>query len=282
MSVVAGSAPRVQLSDFLKACRGRLSPSSVGLPTGARRRTAGLRREDVAALAGVSSTWYTWLEQGRDVRVSDNVLESLSRTLRLSDEERDHLFSLAQHRPAAIQPLQAAELSASVRRTLDALNLPALVMTLRWDVVYWNRAMALAIRDYGEIAPAGRNLLKMLLMNPQWRTGPEDYDAMARRILAKFRVDYGLAGADPAFDALIEELNETSPAFRRHWRASEISGRSEGVHVERHPTEGEITFGHSSYVVEGAPTLRAVIYAPCDELSAEKLSRIVGTASVAH
>jgi transcriptional regulator with XRE-family HTH domain len=281
MSVVAGSAQRVQLSDFLKACRGRLSPSAMGLPVGARRRTAGLRREDVAALAGVSSTWYTWLEQGRDVRVSDNVLESLSRTLRLTDEERDHLFSLAQHRPAAIQPQHAVDLSASVRRTLDALNLPALVMTLRWDVIYWNRAMALAIRDYARIAPEERNLLKILLMNPDWRTDAEDYDAMARRILAKLRVDYGLAGADPAFDALIEELNEICPAFRRYWRAGEISGRSEGVHVERHPTEGEITFGHSSYVVEGAPALRTVIYAPYDAASAEKLSRIVGTASAA-
>ncbi len=278
----AAAAPqRVQLSDFLKACRGRLSPAAVGLPTGARRRTAGLRREDVAALAGVSSTWYTWLEQGRDVRVSDNVLESLSRTLRLTDEERDHLFSLAQHRPAALQRLQPARLSDPVRRTLDALNLPALVMTLRWDVVYWNRAMALAIRDYAQIDPSDRNLLKMLLMNPQWRTDADDYDAMARRILAKLRVDYGLASADPAFDALIEELNETCPTFRRYWRASEIrAGRSEGVHVERHPEAGEITFGHSSYVVEGAPTLRTVIYAPYDAASAEKLSRIVGTAPV--
>jgi transcriptional regulator with XRE-family HTH domain len=276
---LAGAAHREQLSDFLKACRGRLTPAAVGLPTGSRRRTLGLRREDVAALAGVSSTWYTWLEQGRDVRVSDQVLENLSRTLRLSDEERDHLFSLAQHRPAAIQPLHQAELPPSVRHTLDALNLPALVMTLRWDVIYWNRPMTAAIRDYAAIAPEQRNLVKILLMDPERRAGAADYDAMARRILAKLRVDYGLANDDPAFDAMIEELNETCPAFRQYWRAPEITGRSEGVHVERLPQGDEITFAHSSYVVEGAPTLRTVIYAPYDLASAEKLSRIVGAAT---
>src|SRR5215472_17480038 len=132
------AAQRIQLSEFLKSCRARLQPTAVGLPQASRRRTPGLRREDVAALAGLSATWYTWLEQGRDVRASDRILESLSRTLRLSGEERDYLFSLAQSRPAPLQPAQDQDVPETVKRTLDALNVPAEVITPRWDVIYWN------------------------------------------------------------------------------------------------------------------------------------------------
>ncbi len=270
----ASTMQRVQLSDFLKSCRARLSPAAVGLPPAGRRRTPGLRREDVAALAGLSATWYTWLEQGRDVRASDRVLESLSRTLRLSGEERDYLFSLAQHRPAPIRPMQGGEISPAVRRTLDALNLPAIVMTPRWDVIYWNRMMTAAIRDYGAMRPEDRNLIKILLMSPERRAVPDDYEAMSRRILSKLRVDYGQAGTDPTFDTLIEEMNEICPMFRQLWRSPEITGHSEGVHTEQHRAMGPITFAHSSYVVEGQPALRVVIYAPYDAQSAAKLARI--------
>jgi transcriptional regulator with XRE-family HTH domain len=266
------AAHRVQLADFLKSRRARISPGSVGLPQQERRRTQGLRREDVAALTGVSVTWYTWLEQGRDVRPSDRVLEGLSRTLRLSSEERDYLFSLAQHRPAPIKTEPEATIGEAVQRTLDALNLPALVMNLRWDVVYWNWMMAAAIRDYGVLPPQQRNLIKLLLLNPERRTGTRDYRTMAGRILSKLKVDYGQAGADPAFDALIEEMESLCPIFRELWRSPEIAGHSEGVHVERHPTLGDITFAHSSYVVEGAPSQRVVIYAPADPASAAKLA----------
>lgn len=272
---------RVQLSDFLKSCRARLSPSAVGLPPAGRRRTPGLRREDVAALAGLSATWYTWLEQGRDVRASDRVLESLSRTLRMSTEERDYLFSLAQHRSAPIQPAREVEISPAVRRTLDALTLPALVMTPRWDVIYWNRMMTAAIRDYGAMPVGERNLLKILMMSPERRAHADDYEAMARRILSKLRVDYGQAGVDPAFDALIDEMNEICPMFHDLWRRPEITGHSEGVHTERHPTLGDITFAHSSYVVEGAPALRVVIYAPYSPESAGKVTKLALALGVA-
>ncbi len=272
---------RVQLSEFLKNCRARLSPTSVGLPPAGRRRTPGLRREDVAALAGLSATWYTWLEQGRDVRASDRVLESLSRTLRLTTEERDYLFSLAQHRSAPIQPARDVEITPAVKRTLDALNLPSLVMTPRWEVIYWNRMMTAAIRDYGALPPHERNLMKLLLMSPGRRTHADDYEAMARRILSKLRVDYGQAGVDPVFDALIEEMNEICPMFRQLWRSPEITGHSEGVHPERHPVLGDIVFAHSSYVIEGAPTLRVVIYAPYDPESTAKVDQLAREARAA-
>jgi transcriptional regulator with XRE-family HTH domain len=265
---------RAQLSEFLKSCRARLSPSTVGLPSAGRRRTPGLRREDVAALAGLSATWYTWLEQGRDVRASDRVLESLSRTLRLATEERDYLFSLAQSRPAPLQAARIDEVPDAVKRTLNALNVPAEVITPRWDVIYWNSMVTRCFRDYGALAPERRNLIRILMTSPEYQEDPAEYEAMARRITAKLRVDYSQAGSDPGFDALIEEMTEISPMFRDLWRSPEICSRSEGVHLLKHPQLGGITFEHTSYVVEGSPTLRVVIFAPHDPESATKVAKI--------
>ena len=271
---VTSATQRAQLSEFLKSCRARLSPQVVGLPPGGRRRTPGLRREDVAALAGLSATWYTWLEQGRDVRASDRVLESLSRTLRLSAEERDYLFSLAQNRPAPLQLARVEEVPESVKRTLDALNMPAEVITPRWDVIYWNDMVRRCFRDYAKMAPEERNLIRILMTSPEYQEEPDAFEAMARRITAKLRVDYSQAAGDPSFDALIEEMSEASPMFRELWRSPEIRTRSEGVHLLRHPQLGGITFEHTSYVVEGVPSLRVVIFAPHDAESARKITQI--------
>ena len=271
---MTSATQRAQLSEFLKSCRGRLSPQVVGLPPGGRRRTPGLRREDVAALAGLSATWYTWLEQGREVRASDRVLESLSRTLRLSPEERDYLFSLAQNRPAPLQGARVEPLPDSVRRTLDALNVPAEVITARWDVIYWNDMVRRCFRDYGALQPDRRNLIRILMTSPEYQADPEEFASMARRITAKLRVDYSQAAGDPSFDALIEEMSEASPMFRELWRSPEIRTRSEGVHLLRHPQLGGITFEHTSYVVEGVPSLRVVIFAPHDAESARKIAQI--------
>jgi transcriptional regulator with XRE-family HTH domain len=276
------AAQRAQLSEFLKSCRARLQPAQVGLPQATRRRTPGLRREDVAALAGLSATWYTWLEQGRDVRASDRILESLSRTLRLSAEERDYLFALAQSRPAPLQPAQAQEVPETVKRTLDALNVPAEVITPRWDVIYWNPMVKRCFRDYDALPPARRNLIRILITSPEYQEDPVEYEAMMRRITAKLRVDYSQAAGDPAFDSLIEEMNEVSPLFRDLWRSPEIRSRSEGVHLLKHPQLGGITFEHTSYVVEGAPSLRVVIFAPHDAESAAKIAQLAGTPGAAQ
>ncbi len=280
-TTLGGEARRAQLSEFLKGCRARLQPSMVGLPSGGRRRTPGLRREDVAALAGLSATWYTWLEQGRDVRASDRILESLCRTLRLSNEERDYLFSLAQSRPAPLELTRIEEVSPAVMRTLEALHVPALVITPRWDVVYWNRMVTKTFRDYAALPPERRNLIRILLTSPEYQIDPVEYEAMARRVLAKLRVDYSQSAGDPAFEDLIEELGEICPPFREFWRSPEITSRSEGIHLLRHPQLGGITFEHTSYVVEGAPTLRVVVFAPHDTASAAKVERLAREAGVA-
>ena len=271
---MSNTTQRIQMSEFLKSCRARLAPAAVGLPSAGRRRTPGLRREDVAALAGLSATWYTWLEQGRDVRASDRVLESLSRTLRLSSEERDYLFSLAQNRPAPLQTAKVDDVPETIKRTLDALNVPAEVITPRWDVIYWNAMVTRCFRDYGALPPERRNLIRILMTSPEYQQDPVEYEAMARRITAKLRVDYSQSPGDAAFDALIDEMSEVSPMFRELWRSPEITGHSEGVHAESHPSLGEITFAHSSYVVEGAPSLRVVIYAPYGAESTAKLARL--------
>jgi transcriptional regulator with XRE-family HTH domain len=275
-NVNKGSVPqtqRRQLIDFLKGCRARLTPAQVGLPDTTRRRTPGLRREDVAALAGVSVTWYTWLEQGRDIQVSADVLERIATTLRMSVDEREYLFALVQHRPAPPVPTRTADISPTMRRILDALGAPALIMTARWDVIAWNELMGKVFRDYGQIPPERRNLIRILLVDDVgYQRDAEAYEAMARRILAKFRVDYSQTPDDPAFEQLIAELNEECPIFRRLWGRAEVLGRSEAV--ANHPALGGLTFEHSSFVPEGNSNLRLLIFVPYDDATIAKVRTI--------
>ncbi len=261
---------RRQLIDFLKGCRARLTPGDVGLPDTSRRRTPGLRREDIAALAGVSVTWYTWLEQGRDIQVSADVLERICATLRMSPDEREYLFALAQHRPAPPAANHVEEVSPSLAHMLQALAVPALVMTSRWDVIAWNELTTL-FRDYAKLRPEQRNLLRILLVEDDtYQRYSAQYEAMVRRVLARFRVDYSQTPDNPAFEELIAELTARSSIFQRLWNSSEVMSRSEGV--GHYPHLGGLSFEHSSYVPEGSPTLRLVIYVPYDAQSAEKVA----------
>ena len=261
---------RRQLIDFLKSCRARLSPADVGLPDTSRRRTPGLRREDIAALASVSVTWYTWLEQGRDIHVSADVLERVCATLRMTPDEREYLFALVHRRPAPPVATRVEELSPSLARMLKAIEVPALVMTSRWDVIAWNERTKI-FRDYDELRPEKRNLLRILLIEDEtYQRDPQQYEAMARRVLSKFRVDYSQTPEHPAFEELIAELTARSPIFQRLWNSAEVMGRSEGV--AHYPHLGGVSFEHSSYIPEGSPTLRLVIYVPYDEQSAVKVA----------
>lgn len=268
-------ARKEQLSEFLRSCRGRLTPSVVGLPDRVRRRTPGLRREDVAALAGVSVTWYTWLEQGRDIQVSADVLERICETLRLTGTEREYLFALVQNRPPPLRAQGDVDVSPAVLRMIGSLSMPAIVMTARWDVVAWNRMAVAVFRDYETIPIERRNLLRILLIDDEiYRQDMQLYDAMARRVLAKFRVDYSLFSGDREFESLIDELEGESEAFRQLWNSPEVSAYSEGV-VE-YPQHGGLNLEHTSYVPEGSAGLRLVIYAPHDELTASRLAEIRG------
>jgi transcriptional regulator with XRE-family HTH domain len=266
---------RAQLSEFLKSCRARRDPGSVGLVPAARRRSKGLRREDVAALAGLSATWYTWLEQGRNVHPSEQILERLSGALGLSAAERDYLFMLAQRRPPPLVPTQGEPLRPAVQRMLDAINVPALVHTRRWDVVAWNSVCSRCFPDFGARPPGERNLLRILLTEADFQRDPTELEEIARRILPTVRLDYTQAGEDPAFDALIEELSAVSPVFDRLWRSPEISHFREGVYTSTYPGIGPIGFEHTAYAVASSPNLRLLMFSPADPDSAAKFSRLM-------
>ena len=262
---------RAALSQFLKSCRARVSPVEAGLPEPQRRRTPGLRREDVASLSGVSVTWYTWLEQGRDVRVSTPVLERIASTLKLSADEREYLFELAHDRPPPLAHGEIDEITDSMQRMLDGLRVPAYITTMRWDVVAWNPMCTAVLRDYGALAPAERNLLKILFAGNR---DPEDYRAMAQRLVAKLRVDYSQFPGDAGLEALVKELSEAYPIFRELWQEPQVLGRSEGVSVVEHPEHGTIHLEHTSYMPEGRATLRLVVFAPLDRISAQKVEKV--------
>ena len=268
----APTTQRRQLIDFLKGCRARLTPTQVGLPDTNRRRTPGLRREDVAALAGVSVTWYTWLEQGRDIQVSADVLERISTTLRMSADEREYLFALVQHRPAPPTPARTETVSPSIKRMLDALAVPAIVLTARWDVIAWNQIALKVIRDYSALPLGQRNLLRILLVEDDaYRRNAELYESTARRLLAKFRVDYSQAPGDPAFEELIADLAVSCPIFTRLWGLAEVVGTHEAIVT--HPRG--LMFEHSSYVPEGSPKQRLIIFTPCNESSVAKVREAI-------
>lgn len=267
-------AHREELSRFLKAARSRLSPGDVGLPAGERRRTKGLRREEVAALAGMSVTWYTWFEQGRDVQLSVPMLERLGRTLRLDTNEREFLFALAQHRPPPLETQIDEEIRPATQHMMDSLSIPALVIVEDWTVIGWNQLIARAFRDYGPLPRAERNLFKILLLDERYRTDADHFREMARRLVARFKWDYSRTSKPEIFDEIIAEMMEGSTLFREYWQESEILPYFEHVNIAMMPEVGDITFWHSSYAVEGAPGQRLILFAPRDPASAARLARL--------
>jgi hypothetical protein len=201
--------------------------------------------------------------------VSADVLERISTTLRMSADEREYLFALVQHRPAPPTPARTETVSPSIKRMLDAVAVPAIVLTARWDVIAWNPLALKVIRDYSALPPERRNLLRILLVEDEaYRQNPELYESTARRLLAKFRVDYSQAPGDPAFEELIADLSASCPIFDRLWGLAEVVGTHEAIVT--HPRAG-LTFEHSSYVPEGSPKQRLIIFTPCNDASVAKV-----------
>jgi transcriptional regulator with XRE-family HTH domain len=256
------SAVDNQGSEFLRLCRARIKPSDVGLSQAPRTRTGGLRREDVAAVSGVSASWYTWLEQGRDMRVSDEVLERLCQTLKLSEDERIYLFSLVQQRLPRVRGNERSEAPPDIVRMINVLTTPAIVMNLRWDVLAWNRVNSMIFRDYGEIPASERNLLEILFTRSVRHMSSSQLENTARRVIARLRFDYSKCADDPRFEALVRRLNTHSPLFNRIWRIPEFTLRAFGVHRFTHSRFGELAFEHTSCVPDGHPHIRVVICTP--------------------
>ncbi|CAI0722845.1 Uncharacterised protein [Serratia entomophila] len=251
---------RQELADFLRQKRERLSPQAVGLPSGSRRRTPGLRREEVAALAGVGLTWYTWLEQGREINASVEFLENLARVLKLDATGRYHLFLLAHQRPPVSVGHQWCQVSPLVRRLLDDLPLrPAYVMNLSWDIIAWNPA-AERLFAIGERPAEQRNMLWMLFADPQLNQRLVEWQVQAPQVLASFRRDYARAPEDEVMLRRVQALEQVSPQFRQLWRQHDIHGRCQGQRTFEVADVGQVTFEHGSFIVDEENHLRLVMY----------------------
>src|SRR6266545_1817139 len=200
------SLRRKELAAFLRSRRERVTPEQVGLPTYGRRRTPGLRREEVAQLAGIGITWYTWLEQGRDIQVSVNVLERIAHALRLDGAERAHLFMLAHNRPPPVAALQRAHVTPAHQRLLESLAGPAYLATPRWDVVAWNTALSAVFGDLTAIPVERRNMLWLVFASADHRATIPDWENDARAMVARFRIEFGRRRDDSSFLTLIDEL----------------------------------------------------------------------------
>ena len=265
---------REELTRFLKAARARISPTEVGLPPCARRRAEGLRREEVASLTGMSVSWYTWFEQGRDVQLSAHMLERLSKTLRLNPDEREFLFALAQGRPPPLAGSREDEVSPEVQRLLEYLNVPAMLMLEDWTVIGWNRLTARVLRDWGGVPVSERNLFKILLLDKRYQENEQLFRKEARRCIARFKWDFSRAVDTTTFEAIIAELEEKSDVFREYWPESAVRSCYDSVNAEYHQDIGWIAFQRTSFTLEQVPTQRLVLFAPFDVDSQEKLEAV--------
>jgi transcriptional regulator with XRE-family HTH domain len=265
-----------RLGAYLRDRRGRLDPATFGFTSG-RRRTPGLRREEVAQRANISATWYTWLEQGRGGAPSADVLDRIARALMLTDVEREHLFLLGLGRPPERRYRRDEGVTPRLQRVLDALEpAPALLRTATWDVIAWNRAATVLLIDFGAVAPEGRNMLRLMFLDSPIRQAQYDWESVARYVVSAFRVEAARAGAAEEVSPLVEELAALSPEFKQMWEAGDLlSAHGEMVKHLRHPVLGEIAFEHSAFAVDGRPDLSLLVYNPATPQDARKISAMM-------
>ncbi|HSU90105.1 MAG TPA: helix-turn-helix transcriptional regulator [Sporolactobacillaceae bacterium] len=268
---------RQELSDFLRNRRGRVTPSDVGLPATNRRRTPGLRREEVAQLAGMSATWYTWLEQKRPIGVSSSVLDNLARVLLLNPAERLQLFQLALRQPVLNSTSKPETVSPLIRRIIDQMDpIPAIVIGRRWDVLAWNRGARAFFLDFEQVPTNERNMLWLLFTNPALRSLVVDWRERAQDTLARFRADYGRHAGDAHFVQLVERLMSVSPEFAQWWPRFDIQPMSEGRREYDHPLGGRMIVEHATFLVGDNPELGLLVMnAAAASNSIAKMEKIV-------
>ena len=264
-------ATETLLGTYLKDRRAKLDPAAFGFAP-RRRRTPGLRREEVAQRANISPTWYTWLEQGRGGAPSAHVLDRIARALMLTDVEREHLFLLGLGRPPEVHYRKDEVVTPRLQRVLDALEpSPALIRTATWDVVAWNRAATVLLTDYASLPPKQRNVLRFIFLDPVVRAAQYDWESVARHVVSAFRVDAARAGAAAEVQPLVDELSRLSPEFKALWRDNDIRSHGEAVKHIRHPRLGPIAFEYSAFAVDGRPDLNMVVYNPATPADEEKI-----------
>jgi transcriptional regulator with XRE-family HTH domain len=264
-----------RLGTYLKDRRTRLDPAALGF-SAARRRTSGLRREEVAQRSNISPTWYTWLEQGRGGAPSAEVLNRIASALMLTDIEREHLFLLGLGRPPEARYKASEGVTPRLQRVLDALEVsPALVKTATWDIVAWNRAAAVVLTDYGKLPEGERNILRLIFGNPRIRDKQYDWDSVARFVVGAFRVDAARAGAISEVRQLVDELCRISPEFEALWQDNDVHVHGEGLKRLNHPILGSIALEYSAFAVDGRPDLGMIVYNPVTTSDADRIRSLV-------
>jgi transcriptional regulator with XRE-family HTH domain len=281
-AAIATAARRTELAAFLRARRERINPEDVGLPPGTRRRTAGLRREELAQLAGVGVTWYTWLEQGRPINASVQVLDAIATTLRLDPVERAHLFRLADlpGTAAAVSDCGDCPLPPEVQQILDGIAFPACVLTERFDVIAWNNVYAALFPGVCEAAPGERNTLLVSLTAPPCCSPIQDHERHCLALVGQLRAAYGRHVGDPAWTHFIRRLEAISPAFAEAWASHDVAQPTKHTKRFRHPTFGHLTTTSTSFAVAAVPGARLVVYTPDDKPSEQALARLAAGAEL--
>jgi len=264
---------RKELADFLRTRRLRLGPSDVGLKVDtSRRRTLGLRREEVASLSGISLPWYTAMEQGRDIRVSEQVLLSLARTLQLSEDERSHFFVLANPSSSAHALVVADEpISLALQQILDRLGTyPAYIFNKRWNVVAWNSAASALLGDFNRLEDIERNIIWRIFMIEENKKQIVDWKKFATMLVAQFRSQYALYMNDPWYQNIVSHLSDVSAEFRELWGRHDVSTNTVGIKEFLLPDAGSLKFVHSTFTISENGDFRMTVYTPVEGTGTEK------------
>ncbi len=265
---------RRELADFLRSRRERIAPEEVGLPPASRRRTPGLRREEVATLAGVGVTWYTWLEQGRDINASPQVLDAVARTLLMDPHERDHLFRLADT-PEGTSQAECGSLPPTSQLLLDKLNpFPACIRNARYDILAYNKAYDLLIGPLGDLPFEDRNSLWRMFTVPSCRAATLDWEEGTRRMVAEYRAAMAEHVAEPAWKCLVTRLTKASPEFAELWERHEVAGPENLTKRFMHCEVGLLKLNYTNLWLGQRLGTRMTTYSPADDQTAERLREL--------
>jgi hypothetical protein len=289
VTAVNGEHRRAELGAFLRTRRERISPEQAGLPPGSRRRTPGLRREEVAQLSGVGVTWYTWLEQGRPIHASSQVLSAIGRTLLLDQAEREHLFRLADLSNTATAAgggtTACEQVLPEVQEILDTLSpMPASVLNERFDLLAWNAPYAALWPGMVGAAPSERNVLWQVFTHPDCCHPYVNRDEQLARLVAQLRGAYGRHVGEPAWTGFVRRLAAVSPEFARFWDEHDVASQTTYLKIFRHPAcPQELALTTTSLAVQSVPGTRIVVYRPADEVSREAIAALLaGEGADAH
>lgn len=264
---------RTDFADFLRSRRGRLLPEDVGLPAGTRRRVAGLRREEVAQISGVGLTWYTWLEQGRPVAVSEQVLRAIARALRMSEDEHDHLFALAGLAAPKREATRCIE-TAHVELLERLMPYPAVAQNARFDVLAFNRAYRSLFDDFAAVEPERRNCARLLFTDEHWQNAHVDLSLAQRRVTSRLRAAYGRHHDEPIWQQFISDLRAESGAFRALWDSGDVDAPAGAIKRVRSLRHGIVNLEMHSLWIDGNDGARVVWFTPADDVSASRVRQI--------